>query len=74
MLVVAPEEKRRALGSTVRLSGMGFGGGVPVVLVVVGIALAIKLHAWIPAAICIAFAIFGAWLLTLYGRSDRWGR
>jgi hypothetical protein len=53
---------------------MGFGVGVPVLLVVVGIALAIRLHAWIPAAICIVLAIFGSWLLTRYGRADRWGR
>jgi hypothetical protein len=64
----------RSVGSAVRLSGVGFGGGVPVIFFVVGIVLAVKLHAWIPAAITIAFAVFGTWLLTRYGRSGRWGR
>ncbi|HEY1523193.1 MAG TPA: hypothetical protein VGF70_09295 [Solirubrobacteraceae bacterium] len=53
---------------------MGYGVGVPAVFLVVGIALAVKFHSWAPAGILIAFAIFGTWLLSRYGRPGRWGR
>jgi hypothetical protein len=46
---------------------------IPVVFIAMGIALAIN-HYWIPSAILIVLAVFGLWLITMYGGSERMGR
>jgi hypothetical protein len=52
---------------------MGLFRLVPVVFIVVAIVLAIN-HYWIPFAILIVFAVFGFWLIAMYGGSERMGR
>lgn len=50
------------------MAGAGLYGLLPFVLIVGGIALAIK-QAWVVAAILIVMGVFGLWLLSRYGDS-----